>query len=148
MKQSPQKRFSIGFSFPGRYRYRVRAIADILAMTFSKEHILYDFYHEAEFARANLDTYLQELYMNETELVVILICHEYNEREWCGAEWRALRSRMNRKDYGSIMFLKLDGGEPDGYFGNTDGSIDIATRSDEEVAGLILQRYRVNKGND
>lgn len=142
------KRFAVGFSFPGVHRDRVKRIADLLSKTFPKERILYDYYHEAEFARADLDIYLQKLYKDETELVVIFICHAYNEREWCGVEWRALRSRMNRRDYDSIMFLKLDSGEPDGYFGNMDGSIDITTRSDEEVAGLILQRYRINKGDE
>ena len=142
---STLKRFAIGFSFPGAVRNRAKAIADILSATFSQDRILYDYYHAAEFARANLDTYLQNLYKNETELVVIFICHAYNQREWCGVEWRALRSRLNKKDYDSIMFLKVNDGEPDGYFGNVDGSIDITTKSDDEVADLILQRYQINQ---
>ena len=138
---------SATFSFPGAVRNRAKAIADILSATFSQDRILYDYYHAAEFARANLDTYLQDLYKNETELVVIFICHAYNQREWCGVEWRALRSRLNERDYDSIMFLKVDDGEPDGYFGNVDGSIDISDKTDQEVAKLILNRYDINKGN-
>ncbi len=141
------KRFAIGLSFPVAVRNRAKAIADILSATFSQDRILYDYYHAAEFARPNLDTYLQDLYKNETELVVIFICHAYNQREWCGVEWRALRSRLNKKDYASIMFLKVDDGEPDGYFGNVDGSIDISLKTDQEVAKLILERYDINKGN-
>ena len=140
-----EKRFAVGLSFPGAHRDRVKCIADELSKTFSQERVLYDYYHEAEFARPNLDTYLQGLYKEETELVVVFICHEYNEREWCGLEWRSLRSRMNMKDYGSIMFIKLDDGEPDGYFGNVDGSIDISKKNNEDVAKLIIQRYFLNK---
>ena len=140
------KRFAIGLSFPGVFRNRAETIAELLSNSFSRERILYDYFHKAEFARANLDTYLQNLYLNETDLVVVFICHAYNEREWCGVEWRSLRSRMNKKDYDSIMFLKLDEGEPDGYFGNLDGSIDISKMSDEEVVSLILKRYRINQG--
>lgn len=143
---SIEKRFAVGLSFPGAYRERVENIADELSKSFTQERILYDYYHEAEFARPNLDTYLQDLYKDETELVVVFICHKYNEREWCGLEWRSIRSRMNMKDYDSIMFMKLDDGEPAGYFGNVDGSINISRRSNEDVAKLIIQRYNLNKG--
>ena len=142
---STTKRFAVGLSFPGAYRSRAKAIADYLSEVFTKDRILYDFYHEAEFARPDLDTYLQDLYLNQTELVVIFICNAYNEREWCGVEWRALRSRMNAKNKQSLMFLKLDEGMPDGYFGNVDGSVDITKKSDQEVFNLIIQRYNLNK---
>ena len=136
-----RKRFAIGFSFPGIIRPRVEAIADILSKSFSRDRILYDYYHEAEFARFDLDVYFQNLYKNDTELVVVFIGHAYNEREWCGVEWHAIRSRQNARDTDSIMLLKLDNGEPGGFYGNVDGSIDISRKTDEEVAELILQRY-------
>jgi len=139
------KRFAVGFSFPGACRSRVKAIADYLAEEFTRERILYDKYHEAEFARPDLDIYFQELYKNQTELVAVFICNAYNEREWCGVEWRALRSRMNGKDKDSIMLLKPDEGMPDGLFGNVDGYVDITEKTDREVADLIIQRYKINK---
>ena len=40
------KRFAVGYSFPGIIRDWVRAIA-ILSETFTKERILYEYYHEA-----------------------------------------------------------------------------------------------------
>ena len=41
------KRFAVGYSFPGIIQDQVRAIADILSETFTKERILYEYYHEA-----------------------------------------------------------------------------------------------------
>ena len=145
--QNPQrtKRFAIGLSFPEAYRKKVQAIADCLTEVFPKESILYDGYHEAELARPSKDTYLQDLFKNQTGLVVVFLCHAYHEEEWCGLEWRAIRARMNAKDTSSIMLLQLDEGTPDGFFGNVDGYVDISRKSDSEVADLIVERLRLNK---
>ena len=48
------KRFRIAFSFAGEKRDFVAQVAAILARRFDKERILYDKYHEAEFARYDL----------------------------------------------------------------------------------------------
>ncbi len=141
------KRFAIGLSFPEAVRKRAKAIADILSETFTKDRILYDDYHAAEFARANLDTYLQDLYKNETELVVNFICHANNERKWFNVVSRAIRSGLNENDSASIMYLKVDDGKLEGYFDNVDGSIDISLKTDQDVAKLIRERYEINNGN-
>ena len=52
------KRFRIAFSFAGEKRDFVKDTARILAKKFGEEQILYDKYHEAEFARFNLGIYL------------------------------------------------------------------------------------------
>ena len=46
------KRFRIAFSFAGEKRDYVAQVAAILAKRFGEAAILYDKYHEAEFARA------------------------------------------------------------------------------------------------
>ena len=146
MDQLKDKRFAVGFSFPGTCRGRVETIADYLTEEFSPERILFDGYLKAELAKVDLDVHLQKLYFEETELIVVFICHEYTNRLWCGVEWRAIRARLNRGEGASIMFLKVDDGEPDGFFGTVDGSIDISELSDKEVSDLILERYHLNKG--
>ena len=45
-------------------------MAEILAGRFGRESILYDRYHEAEFAHPNLAFILPELYRSEADLVV------------------------------------------------------------------------------
>jgi hypothetical protein len=106
--------------------------------------VLYDRYHEAEFARPNLDVYLQGLYHDETELNVVFLCHEYAQKEWCGLEWRAIRDLIkHRRD--EIMLLRFDDATVSGVF-SIDGYIDIKTRQDQEVAALILERHAQHCG--
>jgi len=55
-------------SFPGEHRAFVKEVAEHLAAAFGKERVLYDKWHEAEFARVDLDVYLPSLYRTQTEL--------------------------------------------------------------------------------
>ena len=82
------KRFRVALSFPGEHRPRVEAIASALAGTLGREKILYDRWYAPEFARPDLDIYLTELYHDESDLIAVFLCKEYNEKEWCGLEWR------------------------------------------------------------
>jgi hypothetical protein len=81
------------------------------------------------------------LYGGESDLIAVFICAEYNEKEWCGIEWKAIREFMN---YGTnderIMFIKFDNGEVDGVFGTTDGFIDIKKYSTYQIVELIEKR--------
>lgn len=137
------KRFKIAFSFPGEYRDIVCKIAKGVAEVFSEECILYDWFHRAEFARPNLDVYLQNLYKNESELIVVFICAEYNEKKWCGVEWRAIRELLNSKKADQrILFVKCGEGNVDGVFGTIDGYIDSMQVSTEDIIADILSRYK------
>jgi hypothetical protein len=57
----PSKRFRVAFSFAGETRAFVGTVAGLLAGEFGKKAILYDKFHEAEFARRDLGIYLPEL---------------------------------------------------------------------------------------
>lgn len=93
------KRFRIAFSFAGEKREFVAKVARILADRFDEDKILYDKFHEAEFARRDLGTYLPELYHKESDLVVVVACPDYENKEWCGLEWTAIHALLkNRKD--------------------------------------------------
>ena len=82
------KRFRIAFSFSGDKREFVAEIAGILANQFGKDHLLYDKYHQAEFARSDLAFHLPALYHDEADLVVAVLCNDYEKKEWCGLEWK------------------------------------------------------------
>lgn len=139
------KRFAVALSFPGEYRDRVDRIAAYLSFRFGKENVLYDAYHRAEFARFALAGYLQDLYRNKAELVVVFICDAYLQKDWCNVEWEAISSRLREGDTDSIMILRLDEGGNTGCILNGDGCIDIAGMGDEKVAGLIVERYQINR---
>jgi hypothetical protein len=135
----PIRRFAIALSFPGEARDRVAAIARYLAEHLGRDRVLYDQFHEAEFARPNLDVYLQDLYHDEAELNVVFLCKEYETKEWCGLEWRAIRDLLKHRRQ-AIMFLRLDDTPVSGVF-SIDGYIDISERSNDDTGALILQRW-------
>lgn len=137
-----EKRFKIAFSFPGEYRKIVEKIAKGAANIFMEECILYDCFHRAEFARPNLDIHLQNLYKNESELIVVFMCADYNRKKWCGIEWRAIRELMNSKEADDrILFVKCGDGEVDGVFNTIDGYIDSTQVSIEDIINDIMKRY-------
>lgn len=94
VKRNPTKRFRVALSFPGEHRDLVEAVATSLARSFGRRRILYDRFHEAEFARLNLDTHLQRLYHDESDLVVVFLCEAYERKEWPGLEWRAIHHEV------------------------------------------------------
>ena len=134
------RRFAVGLSFPGEARKRVAGIAKHLADDLARNRVLYDKFHEAEFARPNLDVYLQDLYHDEVTLNVVFLCEAYNQKEWCGLEWRAIRDLIKRRK-SEIMFLRVDDGDVAGVY-SIDGYVDIRDRSDEQAADLIIERLQ------
>jgi hypothetical protein len=144
---APQKRFRIALSFPGEHREFVGQVAAHLAASVGRERILYDQYYEAEFARPNLDTYLQEFYHKQSELIAVFLCADYEHKEWCGLEWRAIRDLIKRRHSSIIMPLRFDNTEIPGLF-SIDGYISIDGRAADEVAKLILDRLRINTESD
>src|SRR5262245_42318555 len=91
------RRFRIALSFPGEHRQFVEQVAEQLAAVVGRESVLYDRFYEAEFARPDLDTYLQRLYHDESELIAVFLCADYERKEWCGLEWRAVRDLIKRR---------------------------------------------------
>lgn len=139
------QRFKIALSFPGEHRDFVEQVAARLADQVGRDRVLYDKYYEAEFARPNFDTYLQRLYHDESELIAVFLCADYERKEWCGLEWRAIRDIIKKRQASTVMPLRFDNTEIPGMF-SIDGYVWIGGRSPAEIADLILQRMRINAG--
>jgi hypothetical protein len=141
------KRFRVALSFPGEKRTYVDAVASFLGDALSKDRVLYDYWHRAEFARPNLDTHLQRLYREESDLVVVFLCREYQEKEWCGLEWRAIRSLIQQRREGDVMLFRFDSAEIPGLFPG-DGHVWLREPPDQmppqEAAQDILKRLEIN----
>jgi len=133
------RRFRVALSFPGEHRARVKAIAELLGKQLGERHVLYDQWHQAEFARPNLDIYLPRLYHDASDLIVFFFCAAYSQKEWCGLEWRAGRDLLKGKQDDRLMFLKLDKADIEGLY-SIDGYIRIEEFTAQDVATLILQR--------
>ena len=106
--QGQPKRFQVALSFPGEHRGRVEKIAETLAATLPRTSVLYDRWYSEEFNQADLDVYLQKLYHDESEVIAVFLCKEYNAKEWCGLEWRACRDLLKHKKGAQLMFFRLD----------------------------------------
>jgi hypothetical protein len=140
------KRFRIAFSFAGDKRDYVAEIAGILAKRFSPDEILYDKYHEAEFARSDLASHLSTLYYKHSDLVVAVLCNGYEKKEWCGLEWNAIYGRIKQRQVKHVMLCRFDQVEGEGLFGLA-GFIDLDKKTPREVAALVLERLALNEGH-
>jgi tetratricopeptide (TPR) repeat protein len=133
------RRFRVALSFPGEHRKRIENIAYALAKKLGREKVLYDKWHTAEFARPNLNTYLQKLYQEESQLLVFFFSESYNHNEWCGVEWRIGRELRLRSEDDRVMFLRLDHADIPG-FSAIDDYLDVSKLPDNQVADEILKR--------
>jgi len=139
------KRFRIAFSFAGENRELVKDIAQILARRFGRDSILYDKFHTAELARPDLAFHLTNLYKNESDLVVLVFCDDYQSKRWCDLAWRAIYSLVMSRNDQDIMLMRFNRLEPVGLHGLA-GFIDLDDQSPDQVAGFILERLALNEG--
>ncbi|MFB3895712.1 MAG: tetratricopeptide repeat protein, partial [bacterium] len=138
-----EPRFLVALSFPGEKRDYVQKVADCLSSVIGRERVFYDKYYEAELARRNLDTYLQEIYKDKSALVVPFFCQDYEEKEWCDVEWRAIRDTLKTcQNDEKLMGMRFDNTPIKGFLG-LDGYIQIGDRHPEVIADLILERLRI-----
>jgi hypothetical protein len=134
--------FEVALSFPGEHRKYVESIAKELERLIGPNSYFYDKNYTAQLARPSLDLLLQDIYKNRSKLVVIFICSKYQEKDWCGVEFRAIREIIkNRKDK-KVMLIKLDDGTVDGI-NETDGYVDAHAYSATQIAEFIIERINL-----
>ena len=86
-----------------------------------------------------------EIYRDQSELVAVFLCKEYQSKEWCRLEWRVIRDIIKGKRGSEVMLLRFDDVPITGLL-SIDGYVDIGPRSPEETADIILRRYTSNQG--
>lgn len=139
------KRFRVAFSFAGAKRAFVAEAAAILARDFGEERVLYDKFHEPEFARSDLAFYLPSLYHDETDLIVTVLCNDYEKSEWCGLEWNAIFGLIKKRRVDEVMLCRFDHVEGSGLFGLA-GFVELDSKWPDDLADLIRERLAVNEG--
>jgi hypothetical protein len=145
MSNERGKRFRVAFSFAGEKREFVSQVAAILAARFSKAKILYDKYHEAEFARRDLGLYLPSLYHDESNLVVVVICPGYQQKQWCGLEWDAIFALLKKRKDTEVMLCRFDHAAVHGLY-DTAGFVELDDKTPDQAAALVLERLALNEG--
>ncbi len=133
------KRFSVALSFPGEHRPRVNGIANELAEKLTKGRVFFDDFHKADSGRLDYDTYLQDIFQNHSELIVLFLCTAYNDDEWCGLQLRVIRELIKNRKNDIIMLFRIGDGDVDGIL-DIDNAIDANNLSSAEVSNLILKR--------
>src|SRR5262245_22302611 len=108
------KRFRIAFSFAGEKRAFVAKVARILANRFGEAVILYDKFHEAEFARYDAGIYLTKLYGEQSELIVVVLCPNYNAKRWTGWEWVHIYGLLTKADGNRVIPCRFELANADG----------------------------------
>lgn len=137
------KRFRIAFSFAGEVRDFVEKTAAILAKKFGQDAILYDKYHEAEFARHDLGLYLPKLYGEQSELIVPVLCPQYDTKRWTGWEWIHIYSLLTKEDGHRVMPCRFEDATADGLTAACK-FLELDDKTPEETAALILHRLELN----
>lgn len=131
--------FDVALSFPGEIREYIKPIAEELERLVGPDTYFYDDNYRAQLARPSLDVLLQDIYRIRSKLVVVFLCEKYQEKKWCGIEFRAIREIIMDRKNDKVMFIKMDDGDVQGVF-KTDGYIDGRIHSPDEVAGFIQER--------
>jgi len=131
--------FEVALSFPGEVRDYVESVANGLEKLIGTHSYFYDNNYKSQLARPSLDTLLQNIYRNQSKLIVVFLCAKYQEKDWCGLEFRAIKEIIMKRQDEKIMFIRMDDGKVDGVF-DTDGYMDGRTHSPEEIAKYIVER--------
>src|SRR5262249_40178798 len=140
-----RRRFRVAFSFAGEKRDYVAKVASRLASRFGEAAILYDKYHEAEFARRDLGFYLPDLYHKESDLVIVVICQDYESKEWCGLEWDAIFDLLKKRNDQEVMLCRFDHASMKGLY-STAGFMELDDKPAEQTTARILERLAMNEG--
>lgn len=135
----PEIKFRVSMSFAGEQRAYVAEVVNALRPLLGLNAIFYDHDYQAQLARPNLDTLLQGIYRNQSELIVVFLCAEYAKKQWCGLEWRAVRDIIKSKEDDRVMFIRFDDAAVDGVF-SIDGYIDARSFGAQDIARFIVER--------
>lgn len=136
-------KFKVALSFPGEKRDYVSELAIKLKRLLPPASVFYDKDFTAQLARPNLDTILQKIYRSNSELVVVFVSKEYEKKEWCGLEWRAVREIIMEKRDHSLMVMRFDNTVIEGL-SKLDGYIDLNEFSLDDAVNFIVERVQLN----
>lgn len=134
--------FDVSLSFPGEIRPHVEEVAGHLERLIGPNAYFYDNNYVSQLARPSLDVLLQDIYRNRSKLIVVFLSANYQRKNWCGIEFRAIRDLIAERANNRIMFIRTDDGAVEGVFA-TDGFIDARRFSAADIARFIQERVRL-----
>jgi hypothetical protein len=139
--------FDVALSFPGETRDYVESVAAELEREIGPNSYFYDNNYVSQLARPSLDVLLQDIYRNRSRLVVVFLCADFQRKDWCGVEFRAIKEIIMEREHTKVMFVRMDDGHVDGVF-KTDGYIDGRKHAPADVARFIQERVTLFAPNE
>lgn len=133
--------FDVALSFPGEVRPLVEEIVQELERRLGPNTYFYDKNYVSQLARPSLDTLLQGIY-SRAKLDVVFLSTDYQKKDWCGVEFRAVREIIAARENDRVMFVRTDDGEVEGVF-KTDGYVDARRYDSASIAKFVCQRLDV-----
>lgn len=130
--------FDVALSFPGEDRDLVNTISKELERRLGPNKYFYDENYVSQLAQPSLDVLLQGVY-SRAKLNVVFLSSNYQSKNWCGVEFKAIREIIFLKEHYRVMYIKIDDGLVEGVF-KTDGYVDARRFSPERIAELICER--------
>jgi hypothetical protein len=134
--------FEVALSFPGEIRPLVEEVAGHLERLIGPNAYFYDNNYVSQLARPSLDTFLQDIYRNRAKLIVVFLSTDYQRKNWCGIEFRAIRDIIAERENNRIMFVRTDDGAVEGVFA-TDGYVDARRHGAAALAKFIQERVQL-----
>lgn len=134
--------FDVSFTFAGESRGEVLQVVKELEKIIGRNQIFYDNNFISQLARPSLDIILQDIYRNRSKLIVVFLCEKYQEKEWCGIEFSAIKELIMSRETDKVMYIRLDEGHVDGVF-KTDGYIDWNEYTPKQIADFINERLEL-----
>lgn len=141
------KTFVVALSFPGTHRKLVEDVGRELRSqmpSLRRSNVFLDSYHKPALARPGHDTYLQDIYAKDSELLVVFLGGDYEKSDWCKLEWRVVRELIKSRRDDEVMLLRLDAAPVSGLL-SIDGYLDVENSEADEIAAKIIERLELNR---
>jgi hypothetical protein len=135
--------FEVALSFPGEVRPLIEGIVKELERRIGPNRYFYDNNYVSQLAQPSLDKLLQGIYRRSI-LDVVFLSADYQRKNWCGVEFRAISEIIFGREHSRVMFIRTDEGEVEGVF-KTDGYLDARKFGPEKIAELICERLHIVK---
>ena len=134
-----QNEYDIAISFAGEDR----TIAESIAGKLSREGIkvFYDSYEKATLWGKNLYEHLNDVYKNKAKYCLMVISHNYRDKQWTNHECKAAQARAFSQNKEYILPLKLDDTEIPGL-NETIGYVDFRLSNSEEIVMLLKSKLK------
>jgi len=140
-------RFDVALSFSGNERSFVGEIASEIVKRLGQDSCFYDEFYHSQLAQPSLDSILEGIYRNQSNLLVAFLSESYEKKPWCGIEFRVIKEILLNRGNKKVMYIKMDDSDSSIVL-KTDGYIDARRFTPEKIAQFICERVDVLRNQE